>query len=82
LQTILYRSLNDCWSDDRRGEEVITVVDTGDEIIFPEDMFTGEVGYDKLAELYILLAFLNKTEHIPLYKADIEEITPLSSFEI
>ena len=37
---------------------------------------------DKLAELHILLAFLNKTEHMPLYQGTIEEIISTQTIEI
>lgn len=80
--TSLNRSFDDCWAEGRRGEHIITLIDTGDGIVFPKKEFTGDVQYDKLAELFILLGFLNKTEHFPLYQGNIEEITPQQSFEI
>jgi len=78
----LCRSYDDCWSENNRGEQVIKLIDTGDGVIYPKKMYTGEVGYDLHTELFILLSFLNKTEHLPLYQGDIEEITPQKSFEI
>ena len=80
--TALHRSHDDCWAESRRGEEVIKLIDTGDMIIFPKKEFAGDVLYDKFAELHVLLAFLNKTERMPLYQGTIEEITPKQSFEI
>jgi hypothetical protein len=80
--TTLSRSLDDVWAENLRGEEVVSIIDTGDMIIFPKKEFAGDVGYDKFAELFILLSFINKTEHLPLYQGDIEEITPGKSFNI
>lgn len=80
--TALHRSHDDCWAEPRRGEEVIKIIDTGDMVIFPKREFAGDVQYDRYAELFILLSFVNKTEHMPLYQATIEEITPKQSFEI
>ena len=80
--TGLYRSHEEVWVEDRRGEEIIKLVDTGDMIIFPKKEFAGDVGYDKLAELHILLSFINKTERMPLYQGTIEEIIDTKTIEI
>lgn len=74
-EIILYRSKSDTWSEPVRGEERIKVIDTGDMIVFPKKMFSGDVGYDEFAELYIMMSFINKTSSIPLFKGRIEEIT-------
>ena len=74
-ETTLSRSLNDTWADHARGEELIKVIDTGDMMIFPKKMFSGDVGYDRLAELHILMSFINQTEHMPLYQGRIERVT-------
>jgi hypothetical protein len=78
----LYRSFDDCWEQSHRGEEIFTIIDTGDGLIYPKKLFVGDVDYALHAELFIILSFLNKTEHMPLYKGDIEEVTPQQSFEI
>lgn len=78
----LFRSKNDTWSEHARGEERIKLIDTGDMMIFPKRMFSGDAGYDDFAELYIIMSFINKTSHMPLYKGRIEQITPDKSFEI
>ncbi len=78
----LCRSYNECWSEDRRGEQIIKLIDTGDGLIYPKKMFSRDVDYAMHAELFILLAFLNKTEHMPLYEGVIEEINPRTSFQI
>ena len=80
--TTLHRSHDDVWAEGRRGEEVIKVIDTGDMVIFPKKEFAGDVGYDKIAELYILLHFINKTERMPMYEGTIEEIIPTHTIEI
>jgi len=82
LVTTLSRSYDDVWAEDRRGEDVISLIDTGNEMIFPKKEFAGDVLYDRFAELFILLNFMNKTERMPLYQGIIEEITPGKSFEI
>jgi len=82
----LNRSYDGVWSEDRRGEEVISLIDTGDYVIYPKKLFSskfsGEVGYDLHAELFILLTFMNKSERMPLFQGIIEEITPTQTFEI
>jgi hypothetical protein len=78
----LSRSYDDNWSADCRGEERIKLIDTGNEYVFPKKMFSGDVGYDSFAELFILLSYINKTEHMSLYKGRIEEIIPNKTFEI
>lgn len=78
----LLRSFDDCWVESCRGEELISLIDTGDMIVYPKKMFSGDVDYAQHAELFILLSFLNKTEHMPLYEGEIHEITPQKSFEI
>jgi hypothetical protein len=80
--TVLSRSLSDTWSEHNRGEELIKIIDTGDMVVFPKKEFSGDVGYDKQAELYILLHFMSKTSHMPFYKGRIEEITPTRTIEI
>ena len=77
----LKRSQDDVWADGKRGEEVLSLIDTGDAIIYPKRMYAGVVDYAQHAELFILLTFLNKTEFMPLYKGVIEEV-PTKNFEI
>ena len=78
----LYRSKSETWSEPHRGEEVLKIIDTGDQYVFPKREFAGDVGYDKFAELFILLNFISKTERMPIYKGRIEEIIPDKTFEI
>jgi hypothetical protein len=78
----LSRSYDETWSEDARGEERIKLIDTGNEYVFPKKMFSGDVGYDSFAELFILLSYVNRTEHMPLYKGRIEEIKQDETFDI
>jgi hypothetical protein len=80
--TTLSRSLNDTWANHTRGEELIRIVDTGEMVVFPKKEFSGDVGYDRQAELYILLHFMSRTSHMPFYKGRIEEITPTKTIDI
>lgn len=77
----LYRSRGETWSSPARGEERIKLIDTGNMIVFPKKMFSGDAGYDDFAELFIIMSFINKTSHMPVYKGRIEEITN-QSFDI
>jgi len=81
-EIILSRSLADTWSEHARGEELIKVVDTGDMMIFPKKEFAGDVLYDKFAELHILMSFINKDGHMPLYKGRIEQVIPTNTYAI
>jgi hypothetical protein len=80
--TTLYRSYDDVWSEHSRGEELISFIDTGDMMVFPKKEFAGDVQYDRFAELYILISFINKTQFLPLYEGRVEEVIPDKSFEI
>ena len=81
-EIILTRSKNDTWSEYAKGEERIKLIDTGNGMVFPKKMFSGDAGYDDFAELYIIMSFINKTSTVGLYKGRIEEIIPDKSFEI
>ncbi len=67
----LLRSYNPVWTDHVKGEEVISIINTGNEYIIPKQ-FSGKVAYDKASELFILLKFINNQD--PLYSGFIEEI--------
>ena len=41
-------------------------------------MFSGDVGYDDFAELFIITSFINKITPMGVYKGRIEEITDKS----
>lgn len=82
LVTTLSRSTEEMWCEDNKGEELISVIDTGNEIIFTKKQFTRDVGYDRFSELFILLSFINKTETYGLYKGRVEQVYPSKNFEI
>jgi hypothetical protein len=77
----LYRSRGETWSGHVRGEERIKIIDTGNMMVFPKKMFSGDVAYDEFAELFIITSFINKTSPGYVYKGRIEEITN-QSFDI
>lgn len=80
--TTLLRSHDEVWAEGERGKEVVSLINTGDIMIFPKKEFVGDVKYDKFAELFVLLSFLNRTDSMPLYKGTIEEIIPTHTIEI
>ena len=80
--TALHRSHDEIWSEDRRGEEIFKLIDTGDMIIYPKKTFVGDVDYAMHAELFIILSFMNKTDRMPLYQGVIEEVVEANSFNI
>lgn len=77
----LYRSRDEVWSDHVRGEERIKIIDTGNMMVLPKKMFSGDVAYDEFAELFIITSFINKITPMSVYKGRIEEITD-QSFDI
>ena len=78
----MFRSFNDVWADHKRGDEVIKIIDTGDGYIFPKKLIHNEVDYCLGAELYIIMAFINKTERMPMFKGIIEEVVAKNNIEI
>ena len=78
----LFRSFNDIWADNKKGDEVLKIIDTGDGYVFPKKVFSGEVDYCLGAELYIIMAFISKTERMPLFKGIIEEVVAKNNIEI
>jgi len=78
----MFRSFNDVWADGRKGEEVFKIIDDGDGYKFPKKLFSGDVDYCLGAELYIVMAFINKTERMPLFKGTIEEVVIKNNIEI
>jgi len=77
----LYKSKNETWSKDERGKNVITLIDTGNGMIFPKKEFINDVDYLKVAELYILFSFINKTK-TNIYTGDIQQIEITNTYEI
>lgn len=78
----LYRSNEGDWSDDCRGEEILSLVDTGNGVIFPKNIYTKEVDYACFAELFVLLSVMNKTDSTPLFGGRVEEVIESNNFNI
>ena len=78
----MFRSFSDIWAENKCGDEVIKIIDDGDGFKFPKKLITGDVDYCLAAELYIVMAFINNTEHMPLFKGTIEEIIKANTFNI
>lgn len=78
----LFRSFNDVWDEHSKGDEVIKIIDTGDGYVFPKKLIHNEVDYCLGAELYIIMAFINKTGRMPLFKGTIEEVVIKNNIEI
>lgn len=75
----LFRSYDDHWLSHSKGEELISITDTGDGLIMPKRK--GELDYSQACELYILIAFINKSGRMPLFQGVIEE-QPINSISI
>ena len=56
----LFRSENKCWTSTARGEKLLSITNTGNEIIL--DRKIKVMDYAQLAELRLLLRFENKIE--------------------
>lgn len=78
----LFRSYGGDWSDDCKGEEIFSLLDTGNGVIFPKKIYTKEVDYSKLAELFVILSIINKTDKNPVYGGRVEEVIESNNFNI
>ena len=76
----LYRSNGGEWTENKRGEKCVSLVNTGNGIVFPKKKYKGELDYAETAELFILLNFINKERNI--FKGTIEKSVVLESYEI
>jgi len=75
----LFKSYDDHWLSHCKGEEVMSITDTGDGLILPKKM--NNIDYSKACELYILIAFINKGGRMPLFQGVIEE-QPINAISI
>jgi hypothetical protein len=57
----------------------MSITDTGDGLILPKKM--NNIDYSKACELYILIAFINKSGRMPLFQGVIEE-QPINAISI
>jgi hypothetical protein len=78
----LYRSNGGNWSDHCKGEEIFFLLDTGNGVIFPKNIFSKDVDYHNLAELFVLLSVINKTDRSPIYGGRAEEVIESNNFNI
>jgi hypothetical protein len=76
----LIRSNDSNWADDFKGTECLSILNTGDGLVFNE--IKRELDYAASAELYILLRFINKYEDQPLYGGNIECVDIVDVYEI
>jgi hypothetical protein len=78
----LYRSNGGDWVDDCKGEELFSLLDTGNGVIFPKNIYSKEVHYCEMAELFVLLSVINKIEDVPIYGGRVEEVIESVNFNI
>lgn len=78
----LYRSNGANLSDECKGEEIFSLLDTGNGIVFPKKIYTKDVYYHNLAELFVLLSVMNKTDRFPIYGGRVEEVLESVNFNI
>jgi hypothetical protein len=72
----MYRSKS-YWSDNKKGEKVMEVLDNGDGVVF-KPRFGKEMDYTELSELYVMLMFISKTGRLPIYEGEIIETNTIS----
>jgi hypothetical protein len=58
--TILFRSLSSDWTEAVRGEKVLKMIDSGNGVTFDREI--QSLDYSELAELQILLRFIQKVD--------------------
>lgn len=76
----LVRSSDANWADDFKVTECLSILNTGDGLIFSK--INKELDYAAAAELYILLRFISKQEAQPLYGGIIETVDTIDVQEI
>jgi len=78
----LFRSDGGDWADDCKGEELFSLLDTSNGYLFPKNMYSKDVDYSNLAELFVLLSVINKTDLLPIYGGRVEEVIESTNFNI
>lgn len=64
----LYRSLNDTWAEDCKGELLITMINDGDGYKFKwKQSEKKRLGYDEIEHLYLLINHIRRIENPTLY---------------
>lgn len=70
----LIRSKAEHWSDSAKDKKVCAIIDSGDGIRLSKHI-TEDLGYDTAAELFILMAFINKQGlHNCFFMGTVEEV--------
>ena len=67
----LLASNSSIWSENYKGKELLSLIDTGNGIKVPKNI-SGEIDYSSTTELFILLSYIN-TKDNGLYCGKIEE---------
>jgi len=78
----LYRNNGGDWADDCKGEEIFSLLDTGNGVIFPKNIYSKEVIYSNVAKLFVVLSVINKTDRAPIYGGRVEEVIESVNFNI
>ena len=76
----LYRSNDGEWSNHVKGKKCLTLINTGNGVIFPKKKYKEEIDYSQTAELFILLTFINYEKGI--FKGTIEKSIFVENYEI
>jgi hypothetical protein len=59
----LYRSMNDTWSEDSKGELLITMINDGNGYKFKyKHAEKKRLGYDEIEHLYLLIDYVRRVE--------------------
>lgn len=64
----LYRSLNDTWSEDSKGELLVTMINDGNGYKFKyKHAEKKRLGYDEIEHLYLLIHHVRRIEGQTMY---------------
>lgn len=64
----LHRSLNDTWSEDSKGEVLVTMINDGNGYKFKyKHAEKKRLGYDEIEHLYLLIDYVRRIEGQTMY---------------
>lgn len=64
----LHRSLNDTWSEDSKGEVLVTMINDGNGYKFKWKQHEKKrLGYDEIEHLYLLIDYVRRIEGRTMY---------------
>lgn len=72
----MYRSSNETWSENHRGELLIQATDDGNDLIF-KHAFKKKLDYAEMSELYIFMNFMNQVDQ--MYKGEIYHVKKIGT---